>query len=94
MKLIRHLCLILFIAFLTTPTIVTLVEKSCDTSFFFNLCEEEHAKHCSYFFLTSNFVQPNLYKIMNKESSLILSENLSKYDKIAASVFSPPPKLV
>jgi hypothetical protein len=94
MKIISRFYLILFIAFLTTPTIVTLVEKSCDTSFFFSLSEEEHAKHGVKFFVTPSFSEPRLTQITGDQSSLILSENLSKHDKIATSVFSPPPNLV
>jgi hypothetical protein len=93
MKLIGRLFLFLFIAFLTTPTIVTMVEKSCDTSMFFSVSEEEHAhkkiKVCTYY----EEIQIGFLIGKDNKSSLILSENLSKHDKITASIFSPPPDL-
>tara|TARA_R110000868_G_scaffold68390_8_gene202231 strand:+ start:147 stop:431 length:285 start_codon:yes stop_codon:yes gene_type:complete len=93
MKLIARLLLFLFIAFLSTPTIVRMIEKSCDTSVIFSMTEEEHAKKEFKVFDYYNELQDvSLLSNYNK-SSLILSENLSKHDKISASIFSPPPDL-
>ncbi|WP_413997835.1 hypothetical protein ACMDB5_08510 [Flavobacterium sp. W1B] len=93
MKLIASLFLFLFIAFLSTPTIVTMIEKSCDTSMFFNISEEEHHSHkeIKNFVYTNNssYIGFNDGKI--NKSSLILSENLSKHDNVSASIFAPPP---
>lgn len=94
MKVIARLLLFLFLTFLSTPTIVRMIEKSCDTSLIFSLSEEEHAKKdFKVFDYYSSLENVNLLCIDNK-SSLILSENLSKHDKIISSVFSPPPDLV
>lgn len=90
MKIVAPVLLFLFIAFLITPTIVSLIEKDADTSVFYSFSEEEHSLkevkaifdfNASFEFLP--FWSPN--------SSLILSENLSKHDAITASIFIPPP---
>jgi hypothetical protein len=93
MKLIARTFLILFITFLTTPTIVTMVEKSCDTSMFFSLSEEEHAQKEIKVFTYYEEIQVGFLIGKQNNSGLILYENLSKHDKITASIFSPPPDL-
>lgn len=91
MKLIARLFLFLFIAFLSAPTIIKLIEKSVDTSVFYSMSEEEHAKkevkHLVYIeATTSNFKLKNAI-----DGKLILSENLSKHDNVSKSIFAPPP---
>lgn len=93
MKLIARLLLLLFIAFLSKPTIVRLIEKSCDTSIIFSMTEEELAKKEFKVFDYYNELQDVLLISNYNKSSLILSENLSKHDKISVSIFSPPPDL-
>jgi hypothetical protein len=91
MKLIARLFLFLFIAFLSTPAIITVIEKSTDTTIFFSMSEEEHAKkevkNLPYIVATTSTFE--LEETIVK--SLILSENLSKHDKISRQIFSPPP---
>lgn len=93
MKFVVKILLFVFIIFLSTPTIVSLIEKSTDTSYFYNMSEEEHPhKQVKAEFKFEPFsIALNLpFKI----SSLILSENLLKHDNIAASIFIPPPDLI
>jgi hypothetical protein len=91
MKLIARIFLILFIAFLATPTIVTMVEKSCDTSMFYSGSEEESVQKEIKVFAYHQGSQSGFLVGNNDKSGLILYENLSKHDKITASIFSPPP---
>lgn len=93
MKLIAHLFLLLFIAFLATPTIVTMIEKSCDTSCFYGISGEEHAQKELKVFTHYEDIKVGFLIGKNNKSSLILSENLSKHSNITASIFSPPPDL-
>ena len=93
MKLIARIFLFLFIAFLATPTIVTMIEKSCDTSVFFSLSEEEHTQKEVKVFAYYTEFETGLLTGKHNKSNLILSENLSKHDKITATIFSPPPNL-
>jgi hypothetical protein len=93
MKFIARIFLFLFIASISTPAIVSMIEKSCDTSILFNLSEEEHTqKEVKDFVYYTDIEFKFLLGHYNK-SSLILSENLSKHDKISSSIFSPPPDL-
>jgi hypothetical protein len=91
MKLTAHIFLFLFVAFLATPTIVTMVEKSCDTSMFFSVSEEESAQKEIKVFTYYDGAQSGFLIGKDNKSGLILYENLSKHDKITASIFSPPP---
>ena len=94
MKVIARLLLFLFLTFLSTPTIVRMIEKSCDTSLIFSLSEEEHAKKEFKVFDYDSGMENLILLCIDNKSSLILSENLSKHDKIISSIFSPPPDLV
>jgi hypothetical protein len=93
MKFAVKLLLIVFITFLSTPTIVSVIKKSTDTSYFYGMSEEELAHKevkAELKFepaLTFNFVE-------SKSSGPVLSENLSKHDNIASSIFIPPPEQV
>ncbi|WP_035658783.1 hypothetical protein [Flavobacterium seoulense] len=94
MKVIAPFFMILFIAFLSTPAIVKLIEKSTDTAMFFNVSEEEHAKEeMKNIFCTEAITSVfELKRIII--GSLILSENLSKHENISKRIFSPPPNFV
>lgn len=91
MKLIARFFLFLFIAFLSTPTIIKLIEKSTDTSMFYSMSEEEHAKKevkNLVYIVASN----STFEIKRTAvRSLILSENLSKHDNVSRTIFTPPP---
>lgn len=93
MKFIARIFLFLFIAFLSTPAIVTMIEKSCDTSVFFNVSEEEHAQKEIKVFAYYTDIELGFLLGKHNKSSLIHSENLSKHDRISATIFSPPPNL-
>ncbi|HEX8561493.1 MAG TPA: hypothetical protein VF676_00810 [Flavobacterium sp.] len=82
----------MFMIFLSTPTIVSLIEKSCDTSVFYSMTEEE---------LTHKEIKAELriheyhfVDLSGRTSSLILSENLSRHDNVCAAIFIPPPEQV
>jgi hypothetical protein len=91
MKLIARIFLLLFLAFLATPSIVTMIEKSCDTSVFFSISEEEHSQKEVKVYAYNDGALAGFSIGRYSKSSLILSENLSKHDKITPSIFSPPP---
>lgn len=92
MKLIAKLFLFLFVAFLLTPTVVTLIEKECDVSMFYKFSEEEHSHSKEVkVFAYANVFNPDFLILKISKSSLILSENLSKHDNVSAKIFSPPP---
>ena len=91
MKLIARFFLFLFIAFLSAPTIIKLIEKSSDTSMFYSMSEEELAKKevkNLVYIVTSHSTFELKSTVLR---SLILSENLSKHDNVSRTIFTPPP---
>ena len=88
-----HILLFVFISFLLTPTIVSLIEKDSDTSIFYSFSEEEKAHKEIKAVFISHISFEDLPEL-SINSNLILSENLSKHDKITSSIFIPPPEQV
>jgi len=93
MKITVHILLFVFISFLLTPTIVSLIEKDSDTSIFYSFSEEEKAHKEIKAVFISHISFEDLPEL-SFNSSLILSENLSKHDKIPSAIFIPPPNQV
>ena len=93
MKLLSRLLLVVFIAFLSAPTVVTLIKKNTDTSLFYSFAEEEIHKQIKEVKaeLKQHFDYPFLDLKINK-NSIIVSENLSRHDNVASEIFSPPPE--
>ena len=94
MKFVVKILLVVFLVFLSTPTIVSMIEKSTDTSFFFDLSEEEEESQKEFkadfkFYSALEFVAFSI-----DTSNLILSESLSKHDNISATIFVTPPEQV
>jgi hypothetical protein len=89
------LVLVLFITFLSTPTIVMLIEKNSDVSIFYTFSEEEIHKDLKLIKAdlrhNCEFVFTDLSKIT---SSKIVSKNVSKHDNVVDEIFSPPPELL
>ncbi len=93
MKIMAQLLLFIFITFLATPTIVSVIKKSADTSLFYSFSEEEKShKEVKAIFNFDIVSTPVL--LPNLNSGIIHSENLSKHDKIASKIFIPPPEQV
>ena len=93
MKITAQILLFVFITFLVTPTIVSVIKKSADMSVFYSFSEEEKAhKEIKALFHSDVVIAPvNLSQL---DSGLIHSENLSKHDKISSKIFIPPPEQV
>jgi hypothetical protein len=95
----KFLCinfLIFFISFLSTPTIVSIVDNEVDISCFYNLCEEEEnleffdkIKSVPYIDFEFGNLSCNLLKLLNVSSETNLS-----FTNLAHQIFSPPPNLV
>lgn len=95
MKHIARVFLFLFVAFLSTPTVVCLIEKNTDVSTFYNFSEEEMHKDIKE--IKANLKQDYEFAFIvfpKQTSSIIISENLSKHDNVSEEIFSPPPELV
>lgn len=90
MKTSTYVLLILFITFLATPTVVSIISKSCDTSFFYSVAEEELTHKAIKEFKYKLKIE-NDFKLSTLNSSVIISENQLRHDNITPSIFSPPP---
>ena len=90
MRAVTYLILILFVSFLATPTVVSVINKSCDTSYFYSMAEEE-LSHKAVKEFKMHFKKENSFKLAKLSSSLIISENQLKHDSVTPSIFSPPP---
>ena len=84
----------LFMLFLVTPTIVGCIKKSCDTSVFYSMSEEEQVHNeLKEVKAELKLSTVDFFKISKMTSSLIISENQLKHDKVTPAIFSPPPNL-
>ena len=93
MKLIAPILLFVFITFLVTPTIVSVISKSADVSVFYSFSEEEKAhKEIKAIFNFEEVITPLC--LSRLDSGIIHSENLSKHDKISSKIFIPPPEQI
>ena len=95
MKSVARILMVLFIAFLSTPTIVTLIEKNTDISMFYSFSEEEI--HKDFKDIKADIKQHFDYPFIEFKvttNSKIISENLSRHDNVFEEIFSPPPELV
>ncbi len=91
MKIAVKLTLLMFLFFLATPTIVSAIEKSVDTSMIFNLAEEE----LSHKVVNAN-VEVHEYHFVDLSSFLsqkILSDEFNFHSSVALSIVIPPPDL-
>ncbi len=92
MKFLSGLLLIVFVTFLSTPTLVSLIKKNTDTSIFYSFAEEEIHKELKQVKaeIKRQFHSPFL-EIKIDKNTAIISENLSHHDNVASEIFSPPP---
>lgn len=93
MKHLAQIVLVLFVAFLSTPTIVSLIEKKTDVSIFYSLTEEEIHKELKEVKAEIKSYDYPITTIALKKSRIV-SENLSKHDNVSSVIFSPPPEFI
>ena len=96
MKFAVKIVLLMFMTFIFTPTVVSLIEEDIDTSMVYSMSEEEHHNHAckelkadlkiADYIIFSNYTASS--------SSLIISQHSLKYDNAASAIFSPPPEQV
>ncbi|MFH7017556.1 hypothetical protein [Flavobacterium sp. FlaQc-47] len=93
MKLIARILLFIFIAFLSTPTLVTVMKKSNDRCMFFSFSEEEHSHKELKAAVYPVILQHEVVMPVYIQKKTIVSENIVKLDNISPSIFAPPPNL-
>jgi hypothetical protein len=98
----KYLCLLFlsfFILFLSTPTLIGMLEKKVDTSCFFNLIEEEEENENRVSFeelktLPSNFHAIENFQFEENSNYGFSSINDVSSFNLAHQIFSPPPNLI
>lgn len=93
MKRAAQILLFVFIIFLITPTVVSVIQKNADISVFYSFSEEEKAQKEIKAVIYCDVVSATLIHT-DFNSGIIYSENLSKHNKISSKIFIPPPKQV
>ncbi|WP_250433452.1 hypothetical protein [Hanstruepera flava] len=88
-KTIAILFSILFLAFITAPTIIIAVDDSVDVSIFYSVTEEEN-ENLKLAFTDNNFESENISIAVVQENSGYFFKN---YQKPHLNLISPPPEL-
>lgn len=91
MKIAVQLTLLMFTLFLSTPTIVSAIEKSSDTSIFFNVAEEE----LSHKVVTTK-LEVHEYEFVDLSGFLskrIASQEFLLHKNVFISIVIPPPDM-
>ena len=93
MKIAVKIVIFVFFIFLSTPTIVSLIEKASDTSCFYSLTEEEISQKE----IKSDFLVDTQYpviRILLINKIKIHSFNNLRHDSISSKIFIPPPQQI
>ena len=93
MKIAVRIFIFVFFIFLSTPTIVSLIEKATDTSCFYSMTEEEVSQKeiKTQIIVYNSFPQINFYI---QKNSKIHSINILRHDSISSKIFIPPPEQI
>jgi hypothetical protein len=93
MKIAVRIFIFVFFIFLSTPTIVSLIEKATDTSCFYSMTEEEVSQKeiKSQIIVHNSFPQINYFI---QKNSKIHSINILRHDSISSKIFIPPPEQI
>ncbi len=93
MKHIARLILVMFVTFLSTPTVVSMIKKGTDVSVFYSFAEEEiHKELKEVKAEIKSYDYP--ITVLTVKKTKIISENLSKHDNVSEEIFSPPPEFI
>lgn len=97
MKLLVNIFLFIFITFLSTPTLIGIVDEEADISYFYTMCEEEE-NHAPFNEIktvptTNDSVIHFAFGELTKFDAL-MEQDLLSFDNLAHQIFSPPPNLI
>lgn len=97
MKIMVKIVVFLFIAFLSTPTILCAIDKDIDTSYFYNMCEEEEENQVPFNEIKSlpsvDIFISDLFYVKSYEIPLFVECSI-EFDNLAHQIFSPPPEFI
>lgn len=96
MKLIVKIVLVLFLSFITLPTIVGIVDKGADISYFFNTTEEEENissfNEIKMVYENESILANFFFESSFKKEFVLLDEQLEC--KFSFTIVLPPPELI
>jgi hypothetical protein len=93
MKIIVKFLIVFFLTFLSSPTILSLVEKKVTIEFSYDNTEsDESQKELNTDFIFT-FLSYNVFNIKNK-STTILFKNFNKHDTVSKKIVIPPPDTI
>ncbi|PZR21093.1 MAG: hypothetical protein DI539_08840 [Flavobacterium psychrophilum] len=95
MKIFVNIVLFLFLAFLATPTIVSLIQDDADMSMVYSMTEEEIQKEIKEIKAAPSYMELRLaFFLPSKKNSIIKTANDEKHDNVSRDIHSPPPDLI
>ena len=93
MKILVKIVLLFFVTFLSTPTVVSMIDgHDTDISVFYSFAEEEIQKELQEVKAHPNCEYHLVFFESAKQSSEINTENLQRHDNVSEEIFSPPPE--
>jgi|GEM_PF-427142 len=92
-KTIVSVALFFFVAFLATPTLVSLIERSSDTSAFFTMNEEEQSPTVESTLVADvwNCCDTAIIFVEPLSSDPIPADLRVRHDNVTPTIFAPPP---
>ncbi|SFW54340.1 hypothetical protein SAMN05660313_02294 [Cellulophaga fucicola] len=87
-KIISIFFTVLFVAFLSAPTIIKMVNDSIDISVFYSISEEEEGHSAKKFLTADNFSDIDISFVEKKNKQEYSSK---KYPRPLINLVSPPP---
>ena len=95
MKWFSQIVLLVFVLFLATPTIVSAIDKSVDTSYFFNMSEEEsHSSLNEIKSIPMIYSIPIILDFEGNQKAKYSVLNDRKVNSLKPKVFLQPPELI
>lgn len=94
MKVLVNIVVLLFLTFLSMPTIVSLLEdEDTDVSVVYGFSEEEMHKEIKEVKIGPQWVYEPAFIPVIKKSTIIKSKNLQRHENVYGDIFSPPPEV-
>lgn len=89
-KIISIFFTVLFLAFITAPAVITMVDDSVDISYFYSITEEEEKGGKIEILLTKDFISQSDFAL--SEKAVNEGYYFKKYPKPHLNLVSPPPE--
>lgn len=92
MKFAVKIVLLMFLIFLSTPTIIGLLSDDTDSCMVYSTCEEESHKDIKV--EVKALISESSFIIVQKKIAIIFFNYLLKHDNVSKDILSPPPDII